>query len=135
MNISVGARNSPLSKVQAAEVLQELRQHHPDIEFETQFLASHGDKDLKTSLRTLNKTNFFTKEIDELVLHGQCRVGIHSAKDLPEPLPEGLAIVALTKGIDPADVLVLRSGETLESLQVGAVIATSSERREEAVLR
>lgn len=133
--ISVGARSSPLSQTQVKEVLEELRRHHPEIEFQSTFLASQGDKDLKTSLRTLNKTDFFSKEIDELVLKGQCRIGIHSAKDLPDPLPEGLTMVALTHGIDPADMLVLRAGETLTSLPAGAIIATSSERREEAVLQ
>ncbi|MCE5317947.1 MAG: uroporphyrinogen-III synthase, partial [Parachlamydia sp.] len=89
-----------------------------------------GDKDKTTSLRTLEKTDFFTKEIDTMLLSGECRIGIHSAKDLPEPIPEGLAIIALTRGVDPADVLIMRSGDTFSSLKQGAVIATSSERRE-----
>jgi hydroxymethylbilane synthase len=133
MKIKVGARSSPLSRMQVQEVLQELKQHHPSIEFDPLLIISQGDKDLKTSLRTLDKTDFFTKEVDEMVLTGKCRVGIHSAKDLPEPLPEGLAMAALTKGIDPRDVLVMRLGATLENLQPGSIIATSSPRREENV--
>ncbi len=131
--ITVGARNSPLSQVQVKEVWEELRAFYPSIRFEPVFMASTGDKDLKTSLRTLDKTDFFTREIDELVLKGMCRIGIHSAKDLPEPLPKGLVMAALTRGVDPADVLVIRPGESIESLPSGAVIATSSERREQAV--
>jgi hydroxymethylbilane synthase len=131
--IKVGARNSPLSQAQTEEVLAELRSFYPHVEFDLLFVASQGDKDLATSLRTLNKTDFFTKEIDELILQGQCRVGIHSAKDLPDPLPKGLALAALTQGLDPADVLVMRKGESIETLPPGAVIATSSFRREEAV--
>ena len=61
------------------------------------------------------------------------RLGIHSAKDLPDPMPVGLCIAAITQGVDPRDVLVLREGETLWGLESGAWIATSSERREEAV--
>lgn len=131
--IKVGARESPLSKVQVQEVLSALQAHHPEISFETFFVLSKGDKDQKTSLRHLQKTDFFTREIDEMVLKGICQVGIHSAKDLPEPLPEGLRVVALTEGLDPSDVLVIRHGETLDSLPPKAIIATSSERREAAV--
>lgn len=130
MKIKVAARQSRLSQVQVQEVLNEIRQHHPAIEFECFYTQTKGDKDLRTSLRKLDKTNFFTKEIDDLVLSSKCRIGIHSAKDLPEPLPEGLAIAALTRGVDPSDSLVLRDGD---SLSAGAKIATSSERREEAV--
>ena len=63
----------------------------------------------------------------------KCRIAIHSAKDLPDPLPKGLSIIALTRGIDPCDSLVFRSEEGLDTLPSGAIIATSSARREEAV--
>lgn len=133
LSITVGARASPLSQAQTKEVLQELRVHHPHVTFSSKFLQTTGDVDQITSLRTLDKTNFFTKEIDEMLLTGQCRIAIHSAKDLPEPLPKGLKLVALTKGLDSVDVLVFRANEGVELLSSGAVVATSSERREEAV--
>lgn len=133
MDLIVGARQSPLSKQQVQEVLSELKIYHPHICFQTRFLDSTGDKDLLTSLRGLEKTNFFTKEIDELLLANQCRIAIHSAKDLPDPLPQGLSIIAITKGVDPSDSLVFREGEDLHSLPSGSIIATSSLRREEAV--
>src|SRR5690348_1871807 len=95
------------------EVLQELLQFHPDVEFEPIWIVTTGDRDLKTSLRSLEKTDFFTKEIDALQLSGGCRISVHSAKDLPDPLPKGLVIAALTRGVDPSDSIVLRSGETL----------------------
>lgn len=131
--IRVGARSSPLSKVQAQEVLTELRRYHPEVEFDFVYLETTGDKDKKTSLRTLDRTDFFTKEIDQLLLAGKCDVGIHSAKDLPEPMPKGLVVAAFTKGVDSSDSLVLKSGMTLETLPPGARIATSSVRREEQV--
>lgn len=131
--IRVGARSSHLSRAQVQEISNALYPFHPGVSFEPIWVATSGDLDKKTSLRTLDKTNFFTKEIDELLLNGQCRIGIHSAKDLPEPLPAGLTIVALTKGLDPSDSLVMRQGQTLETLPKGAIIATSSDRREEIV--
>ncbi len=134
IELTVGARNSPLSQAQCEEVLQELRQCHPHVVFQCVWVETTGDKDLKTSLRTLEKTDFFTKEIDALQLAGSCRISIHSAKDLPDPLPKGLKLVALTQGVDPSDSIVLRGPHTtLESLPFGATIGTSSMRREKNI--
>ena len=133
LSIQVGARASPLSKAQVQEVYQEILKHHPQVLFEITYLETTGDKDRIRSLRTLGKTDFFTKEVDQLLLKEKCRLAIHSAKDLPEPIPEGLTIAALTTGVDAADVLVFRQGESLETLPSGARIATSSMRREEQV--
>lgn len=131
--MKVAARNSPLSRAQVLEVDKELRQFFPSLKLEPIFVETTGDIDLKTSLRDLEKTDFFTKEVDELVERGFCRISIHSAKDLPEKIPANLCIVAITKGVDPSDSLVLRKNDTLSSLPQGAIIATSSKRREENV--
>lgn len=129
----VGARSSPLSLAQIVEVQNELHQHHPDIDLERVLFTTVGDRDQTTSLRTLDKTDFFTRDIDEALLQGRCRLAVHSAKDLPYPLPEGIELAAITKGVDSTDSLVLRQNETIDSLSANAKIATSSERREEAV--
>lgn len=133
--ISVGSRSSKLAQTQVQEVLLELKQHHPHIDFEVSYIHSTGDLDLLTSLRDLGQTDFFTKELDEMVLNGDCRIAIHSAKDLPAPLPIGLKLICLTKGLDCSDALVLKPGMTLEKLPKNPLIATSSLRREEAVLQ
>ncbi len=132
-SLRVGARPSQLSKAQVEEVLVLLQSFHPEMEFDYFWVKTVGDRDQLTSLRTLGKTDFFTKEIDDALLEGKCRIAIHSAKDLPDPLTPGLTVVALTKGVDPSDSLVLREGETFDSLPRGAKIATSSFRREEMV--
>jgi hydroxymethylbilane synthase len=133
VNIRVAGRQSPLSQVQVHEVLTAIQQYHPEVTFDPYLMESHGDKDLKTSLRTLEKTDFFTREVDHALLRGDARIAIHSAKDLPEPLPKGLSLIALTRGINPADALVIGEGCTLNDLPIGALIATSSIRREEIV--
>lgn len=130
MNILVGARASPLSMAQVKEVLRELQAFHPEVAFTPVYTETAGDMDQKTSLRSLEKTDFFTREVDQLLLHKKCRIAIHSAKDLPEPLTQGIALIALSKGIDPSDALVLREGERLQQNQR---IATSSYRREAMV--
>lgn len=131
MKIAVGSRRSPLALAQVEEALGLLRQFFDGVFFDIQTVETRGDQDRTTSLRALDKTDFFTKEIDEKQLAKECRISIHSAKDLPDPLPKGLAIAAITKGVDPSDSLVLNTGETLQTLRAGALIATSSIRREE----
>ena len=131
--LTIGARTSALSRAQVKEVYDALRTHHPHIVFDIHFITTIGDRDQATSLRTLDRTDFFTKDIDAGVLDGRFQLGVHSAKDLPVPLADGLSLFCLTQGVDPSDSLVLLPGETLESLPTGACIATSSIRREETV--
>ncbi|MBS0621133.1 MAG: hydroxymethylbilane synthase [Verrucomicrobia bacterium] len=126
LSVKVGARSSPLSRAQVEEVYSALRAHHPDVLFEMVWVSTHGDQDRTTSLRDLDKTDFFTREIDALQLSKGCQISIHSAKDLPDPLAHGLEIAALTKGVDPSDSLVVR----LEELPRSPRIGTSSKRRE-----
>jgi hydroxymethylbilane synthase len=129
MKIATGARSSPLSIAQFEEVQALL----PHLQLEPVFVGSPGDRDKRTSLRDLGKTDFFTRDLDEMLLSKQIRLAIHSAKDLPDPLPDGLTLAALTRGLDSRDSLVFREGESLHSLRAGARIATSCQRREEAV--
>jgi hydroxymethylbilane synthase len=131
--LTIGARSSNLSKAQVHEVLCALNKFYPEIEFAKTWVETTGDKDQKTSLKTLGQTDFFTKEVDEMQLQGLFRISIHSAKDLPHPLTKGLKQVALTACIDPQDALVLRNNDTIKNLPKGAKIATSSFRREEAI--
>lgn len=117
----MGARSSPLSRAQVEEVREEL-----GIDFEVVWVETIGDKDKTTSLRGMEKTDFFTRELDEMLLRGEIDAAIHSAKDLPDPMPDGLEIALLTKGLDPRDSLVIKQEPV-------CFVATSSQRREEAV--
>ena len=120
-NLRLGARSSPLSRVQVEEIRKEL-----GLEFEAIWIRTTGDLDRETSLRALDKTNFFTLELDEMVLKGDIDAAVHSAKDLPEPLSKGLRIDYISKGVDSRDSLVIHRGPL-------KVVGTSSERREEMV--
>ncbi len=122
--VSVGCRESNLSKKQFLE-LQSLL----PFPLTPTYVTTHGDRDRKTPLRTLDKCDFFTRDIDQMQLRGACRLSLHSAKDLTDPIPDGLTIAASTAGIDSSDSLVLRDGETLRP---GMTIGSSSPRREEA---
>lgn len=134
MKLIVGARPSSLSRAQVTEVFQELHIFHPHITFKPLWIPSQGDKDKKTSLKNLSKTDFFTREIDEALLKHECDIAIHSAKDLPLTLKEGLSVIAITKGVDCGDSLVMPSDFTIETLPRRARIGCSSIRREELIL-
>lgn len=133
MNLSdrvvVVARDSPLSRAQVEEVYQEIKVHYPTIVFDPIWIKTTGDLDLTTSLLEKEKTDFFTKEIDEYLLCHKADIAIHSAKDLPEPLPWGLSIICYTTGVDSSDVLVFRDEESLATLPPYAKVGTSSLRR------
>lgn len=128
--VKVGSRNSRLARAQVHEVSSLLHAVAPEIILEPVWIETTGDQDRKTSLRTLGKTDFFTKQIDEALLQGRCRIAIHSAKDLPEQLAPGLTCIALTKGVDPSDSIVM-----LKELPFGGKVGTSSLRREEGIKR
>ena len=131
--IDVGARSSKLSIKQIEEVVEAISYHHPYLRFRCFSCKTVGDKDQKTSLRELEKTNFFTKEIDQWLLNKKIRIGVHSAKDLPDPLPEGLEVVAITAPLDSKDVIVFNSDIDLKKLPPDLKIATSSLNREKNV--
>ncbi len=133
MIITVAARSSPLSKIQVEEALQEIRTFHPNISFDVHYLKTTGDIDLKTPLPQVDQSDFFTKEIDQLQISGKVQLSVHSAKDLPDPLPLGLKVICLTQGVDPRDSLVLPEGKTVQSLPPFPRIGTSSLRRQEAI--
>lgn len=128
MEISVGARQSLLSQAQVKEVQIALNQYYPEIQFKPIWMVTTGDKDKHQSLLSLEKTDFFTKEIDQAQLRGKFRIAIHSAKDLPANLPLGLTVVALTKGLDPSDSIVYNN-----PIPYQGRVGTSSNRRIELI--
>ena len=128
---TVAARTSPLSRAQVDEVERELRRAYGTYALQRLFVTSHGDLDRTRSLRDLPPSDFFTREVDWLVQEGLADFSVHSAKDLPPEPMEGMCVVGLTQGLDSRDAIVLRQG--LDHLQPGAVIGTSSARRDQAV--
>lgn len=125
--IKIAARTSALSRAQVVEVkkLLDLDSH---FEFQEVFVESLGDLDLVTPLTALEKTDFFTQTIDQLILDQKADIAVHSAKDLPEKLRPGLEIIALTHGVDPRDSLVSFK-YTLETLPKNAKVGVCSIRR------
>lgn len=125
------SRGSPLARLQVDEAMPALKQALPAAEFDVSILETIGDQDLTTPLTDPSiPTDFFTRELDQAQLEGKVDLVIHSAKDLPDPMPEGLVIAAMFPAQDTRDALVIRKGVDLSA---GGVIGTSSPVREAAI--
>lgn len=129
----VATRASPLALAQVTEVADAIAFHNPAVKLIPVPMTTIGDRDQQTPLRTLPKDDFFTRELDDALLQRRCHIAIHAAKDLPDPMADGLTIVALTSGLDSGDVLVMPHGSSFYLLPPGSLIATSSPRRESSV--
>lgn len=129
MKIRVGTRGSKLALKQTGEVLRMLRDLDPGLTFELVVIRTTGDKILDSPLSRIGSKGLFVKEIEEALLRGEIDMAVHSMKDLPTTLPQGLTIGAIPKRLDPRDVLISRDGRTLEDLPEGCLIGTSSLRR------
>ena len=131
--LRVGSRKSPLSLAQTDEVLTELRKVAPRVEFEVVSLSTGGDRNKDAPLLSLGRGTF-VKDIELALLNDEIDMAVHSAKDLPPDLPDGLAIAAATERADPRDVVISKDGKTLDELPTAARIGTSSPRRTAQIL-
>ncbi len=131
-SIRIISRQSALALLQVEEVLRALP---PDIEYEVIKTTSYGDRHKDVSLMDSSVSpDFFTRELDEALINGKADIAIHSAKDLPYPLPQGIRILALTAGGDKSDSLVAHDGQTLATLPAGSKVGTSSAQRKAELL-
>ena len=126
--IRVGSRGSPLALIQDDEALSQIKAHHPDLEFEVVIVRTSGDANQTSPLAGMG-LGVFVSQIEERLLSGDLDMAIHSLKDLPTKLPDGLTLGAVLERRDPRDVLVNRWNCSLSDLPDGARIGTSSPRR------
>jgi len=131
----IGTRTSFLALRQVEEILQALRKFYPDFKAEVIGIDTYGDKDKITPISQIEGTDFFTREIDDALLKWEIDFAVHSAKDLPDTIKEGLVISALINSIDSYDALVSKDGLKLAELPQGARIGTSSIRRKTQMSR
>lgn len=127
--IVIGTRDSQLALWQARWVLQQLKELHPDKKFVLRGMKTRGDHILDVALAKIGDKGLFTKELEVALATGEIDLAVHSMKDLPTRLPGSLTIGAFCQREYPGDVLISRSGLTLEKLPTGASVATSSLRR------
>ncbi|MEJ1929272.1 hydroxymethylbilane synthase [Nostoc sp. NIES-2111] len=130
--IRIGSRKSQLALVQTYWVREQLQNSFPDINFEVHTMSTQGDKILDVALAKIGDKGLFTKELEVGMLNEEIDFAVHSLKDLPTNLPEGLALAAITERENPADALVVHENfkdKQIDTLPAGAVVGTSSLRR------
>src|SRR5215208_2418197 len=127
----IGSRGSKLALWQAEHARARLRLLNPQIDVRIEVIKTTGDVK-NDPLSVIGGKGVFTKELEDALLDGRLDIAVHSLKDLPTMLPEGLSISAICEREDARDALVLRSGVrngSLLHLRGGAVVGTSSQRR------
>lgn len=132
--IRIGTRKSSLALTQTDWVIRELRHAFPDVEVETKAIVTKGDRILDVTLSKVGGKGLFVKEIEQALLNKEIDVAIHSMKDLPGEMADGLTLAAISKREDPRDCLISRDGKKLAELSSGAVVGTSSLRRQAQIL-
>jgi hydroxymethylbilane synthase len=135
--LRIGSRGSKLALIQSEWVRDELMRLHPDLQVGIEVIQTKGDKLLDAPLAKIGDKGLFTKELEAAMLDGRTDLAVHSAKDMPTEVPEGLAIVAFTAREDVRDVFVggaSSSLRALDDLPRGATVGTSSLRRRSQLL-
>jgi hydroxymethylbilane synthase len=141
----IGTRGSALALAQTNGVAQQLIAHHPSLMVETRIIRTQGDKNQTAPFAQIGGKGIFTKDIEQALLDETVDVAVHSMKDLPNELPEGLIVAAVPEREDAHDALIVRKGLGLKVegsdaspflfLRADAIVGTSSVRRRAQLLR
>lgn len=133
----IGTRGSPLALAQAYETRDRLMAAHdlPESAFEIVVLSTKGDRITDRPLAEIGGKGLFTEELEEQLTDGRLDLAVHSSKDMPTALPEGLGIVAYLEREDPRDAFISGVGGALEELPQNAVVGSSSLRRQALIRR
>lgn len=132
--VRIGSRGSALALAQAHWIRDEIMRQHSELAVELCVIKTSGDRFADRPLASLGGKGVFTKEIEEALQTGEIDLAVHSMKDLPVELPEGLVIAAVPRREDARDVLVSRTGAAFQELPGGARLGTGSLRRRSQLL-
>ena len=136
MKLVVGTRGSNLALVQTNWVVDHLKKEKPEVEFEVKIIKTKGDLIKDLPLDKIGDKGLFVKEIEKSLLDGEIDMAVHSMKDMPSYLPEGLKFAHSPKREDPRDALIFKEGyKSLDDLPQGARIGTGSKRRKYQLLK
>ena len=132
--IRIATRKSALALWQAEYVKQQLELHHPGINVELVTMTSQGDRILDAPLAKIGGKGLFVKELENALLEGRADIAVHSMKDVPMEFPKGLGLGVICPREDPRDAFVSNQYHNLDELPQGAVVGTSSLRRQCQIL-
>ncbi|MBU2702515.1 hydroxymethylbilane synthase [Sporomusaceae bacterium BoRhaA] len=130
----IGTRGSKLALWQAEYIAECLRKQHKELTVTLKHIVTTGDKILDVPLAKIGGKGLFTKELELSMLHGEIDLAVHSLKDMPTELPQGLSLAAITQRADPYDAFVSTRYAALDDLPQGATLGTSSLRRKAQLL-
>jgi hydroxymethylbilane synthase len=128
--IRIATRKSALALWQAEHVRQGLELHHPGLQVELVSMTTRGDQILDSPLAKVGGKGLFVKELEQALLEGRADIAVHSMKDVPVDLPEGLGLAVILEREDPRDAFVSNQYAVLDDLPQGARVGTSSLRRQ-----
>lgn len=132
--IKIATRTSELAMSQANFVKSKLLEHNPNIKVELVGITTKGDKILDKSLAKIGGKGLFVKELETLLLSGECDIAVHSMKDVPSELPNGLELRCILQREDPSDAFICNEYEFM-SLPPNSKVGTSSLRRKTQLMR
>lgn len=133
--LKIATRQSPLALWQAEHIRARLEALHTDLKVELVTFVTQGDKILDTPLAKIGGKGLFVKELEAALLDGRADLAVHSMKDVPMALPEGLSLAVICEREDPLDAFVSNTYKSFDELPQGAKVGTSSLRRKTQILK
>lgn len=133
--VTIATRVSDLALWQAYHIQERIEKTYPDIEVVLNKIVSNGDKVLDKPLALIGGKGHFTKELEDAMLAGDADIAVHSLKDVPTYIPDGLELLSVTQRQDQSDVFLSHKYENLDALPKGAVVGTTSLRRRMQLLQ
>ncbi|MEG0971124.1 MAG: hydroxymethylbilane synthase, partial [Acidaminococcaceae bacterium] len=133
-NMIIGTRQSLLALWQSNHIAQRLRQQYPQCQVTLKKIVTKGDRILDVPLAQIGGKGLFTKELETALLEEEIDLAVHSLKDMPTQLPDGLVLTAITQRANAGDAFVSNKHQRIEDLPPGAIIGTSSLRRRAQLL-
>lgn len=130
----IATRGSKLALWQSEHIKARLEELRPGLEVELNIIVTSGDKIQDVALAKIGGKGLFLKELEEAMLRGEAHMAVHSLKDVPTVMPEGLPLAAITEREDVRDAMLSEKYASLDSLPQGAVVGTSSLRRKMQLL-
>lgn len=130
MKLLLGTRGSALATTQTHSVVAALGRRFPELDLAVRIIQTEGDIKTDRPLAEIGGKGVFVKELERALQRGEIDLAVHSLKDVPAVLADGLVLAATLRRADPRDVLISREGSGLRQLRPGAVLGTGSQRRE-----
>jgi hydroxymethylbilane synthase len=127
--IRIGTRESQLAQLQTSIVVEAIKANYPEAKIDVVFVTTRGDKTQDRPISALGTRGVFVKELEEALLAGEVDLVVHSLKDLPTDLPDGLCLASVLQRADARDALVSKNKTRFTDLPAGSKVATSSRRR------